>query len=63
MQNRGFGGFTAFKEGPLSFNSQDFGAGWVVLTANLKTNATCALGQLRTGVAPLNCRYFLITPN
>lgn len=34
---------TTFKEGPLSFNYLDFGAGWIVLTANLKTNATCAL--------------------
>lgn len=58
MQNRDFGGFTTFKEGPLSFNSQDFGAGWVVLTANLKTNATCALGQLRTGVAPSTAGIF-----
>lgn len=54
---------TAFKKGQLPFNFQDLGAGWGVLTENLKNNATRAFRQLSTGIVPLNYRDFLITPN
>lgn len=54
---------TAFKKGQLPFKFQDFGAGWGVLTENLKNNATRAFRQLSTGIIPLNYRDFLIIPN